>query len=515
MFGTVAGSLIFDTRTDTSGFQRGTKDIGKQTEQLSKSFKRLSKVIVATFSIAVIKEFGTQLIETTADLKALDAQFEQIFKGEEGVDAMKLINEQADELGIHADRLKASFSQFGAQLKGAGMDATQALEGTTNATKLAADAAAFYDVSLETSSASLASFLKGNFEAGDAIGVYTNATQMGTSAQKMYGKSWDKLTEAEKQWLLLDKVSQVYELNGAAGQAAREQDNWANVTENLKSTWGRFLELVGTPVLKTVVEIVKNITDAISELTNFMKDNTATIDTFKLAIEALAVALTAYFVIVSRWTILQKLIGVTVQLEVAMKTFGAALMSPIGQMSIAIGVLVIFIGLLAKLSGAWDSMSGYEKAVSVLGIVAIAAAGAAAAIGALQSAATLGIAAVAIVGGVLAITAAINSAQKKAKAGVKSPSGGYRLPHLASGAVIPANGEFMAVLGDQKYGKNLEAPEGLIRKIIREEVPKFGGSSGATTVILQVDGRELARTTAPYNTGETNRLGTRLINGVT
>jgi len=44
-----------------------------------------------------------------------------------------------------------------------------------------------------------------------------------------------------------------------------------------------------------------------------------------------------------------------------------------------------------------------------------------------------------------------------------------QIPRLARGAVIPANREFLAVLGDQKNGRNLEAPEELIRKIVREE----------------------------------------------
>lgn len=44
-----------------------------------------------------------------------------------------------------------------------------------------------------------------------------------------------------------------------------------------------------------------------------------------------------------------------------------------------------------------------------------------------------------------------------------------KLPRLAQGAVIPPNREFLAVLGDQKSGTNIEAPEDLIRKIVREE----------------------------------------------
>lgn len=43
------------------------------------------------------------------------------------------------------------------------------------------------------------------------------------------------------------------------------------------------------------------------------------------------------------------------------------------------------------------------------------------------------------------------------------------VPYLAKGAVIPPRSEFLAVLGDQKQGNNIEAPESLLRKIVREE----------------------------------------------
>jgi hypothetical protein len=79
------------------------------------------------------------------------------------------------------------------------------------------------------------------------------------------------------------------------------------------------------------------------------------------------------------------------------------------------------------------------------------------------------------------------------------PSGGgtggarnrRRVPRLATGAVIPPNAEFAAILGDQKSGRNLEAPESLIRQIIREEM---GGDSFATVpVVLQLDGETVWR----------------------
>lgn len=57
------------------------------------------------------------------------------------------------------------------------------------------------------------------------------------------------------------------------------------------------------------------------------------------------------------------------------------------------------------------------------------------------------------------------------------------IPRLAQGAVIPPNREFLAVLGDQKSGTNVEAPEELIRKIVREET---GGNSEVVALLQQL-----------------------------
>lgn len=65
-----------------------------------------------------------------------------------------------------------------------------------------------------------------------------------------------------------------------------------------------------------------------------------------------------------------------------------------------------------------------------------------------------------------------------------------RIPYLAQGAVIPPNKEFMAVLGDQKSGNNIEAPESLIRKIVREET---GNSSRKIEVPVYLNRRQIAK----------------------
>ena len=55
------------------------------------------------------------------------------------------------------------------------------------------------------------------------------------------------------------------------------------------------------------------------------------------------------------------------------------------------------------------------------------------------------------------------------------------IPRLATGAVIPPNAEFIAMLGDQKHGNNIEAPEALIRQIVREE-------TGSGNIVINAHG---------------------------
>ncbi len=56
------------------------------------------------------------------------------------------------------------------------------------------------------------------------------------------------------------------------------------------------------------------------------------------------------------------------------------------------------------------------------------------------------------------------------------------IPKLATGAVIEANNPFMAVLGDQTSGRNIETPEKLLRQIYREE----SGNREVVTLLAQI-----------------------------
>lgn len=69
-----------------------------------------------------------------------------------------------------------------------------------------------------------------------------------------------------------------------------------------------------------------------------------------------------------------------------------------------------------------------------------------------------------------------------------------QIPMLAQGAVIPPNAKFLAMLGDQRNGRNLEAPESLIRKIVREESGQNKEIILNGTFIMQLEtGEEFGR----------------------
>lgn len=89
-----------------------------------------------------------------------------------------------------------------------------------------------------------------------------------------------------------------------------------------------------------------------------------------------------------------------------------------------------------------------------------------------------------------------------------------QIPTLASGAVIPPNSEFLAVLGDQKSGTNIEAPADLIRQIVAEEMQSFARDQ-SVTINFAGSMSGLVQALKPYIDSENSRVGRSMIRGIT
>ena len=83
-----------------------------------------------------------------------------------------------------------------------------------------------------------------------------------------------------------------------------------------------------------------------------------------------------------------------------------------------------------------------------------------------------------------------------------------KIPRLATGAVIPPNREFLAVLGDQKQGNNIEAPAAAIEAAVARGMAQYGG--GNQTAILKIGEQELGRIIFKLNKDQTQRVGVQV-----
>ena len=103
------------------------KGSGEQlSNSVSSSFKKIGMAVVAAFSVAKIKEFGQQCIESAAEVNAANSQFEQTF-GTMQSQAESAIQSVANQSGILETRLQGVGTSIYAFAKTTGMDSSSAL----------------------------------------------------------------------------------------------------------------------------------------------------------------------------------------------------------------------------------------------------------------------------------------------------------------------------------------------------------------------------------------------------
>lgn len=266
-------SGMSNAANNANGLQRRIKHTGNAINRFGKSatssFKSVATSVVglaaAYVGVNAIKDLGVSMIEASASAKAMSSQFEQVFATLES-SAETSLARVANQTGILSGRLKGTFLGMAAFAKTTGMDTAGALSLTERATLAAADSAAFYDKSIESVSESLQSFLKGNFANDAALGIAATETTRNAAANKLYGSSFKKLSEDQKQLTLLQMVEDGNKLSGALGQAARETDGLENVLGNLKESWRLVKVKFGDPLLAPVIKSMKKLTDGVLKI---------------------------------------------------------------------------------------------------------------------------------------------------------------------------------------------------------------------------------------------------------
>lgn len=83
----------------------------------------------------------------------------------------------------------------------------------------------------------------------------------------------------------------------------------------------------------------------------------------------------------------------------------------------------------------------------------------------------------------------------------------FSIPALATGSVIPPNREFLAVLGDNKQETEVVSPLSTMKQAMLEAMRESGISDGIITVVVNLDGKEVARNSVKHINNMTRQAG--------
>lgn len=265
-------TLVAKIGLDSKEYEQGIKGAKQGFEKLDTWMVAKAQLIAdgVKRAFSTIADFAKDAVTAAADVAAEKAQFAATFDGIEEA-ANGVLASVSNDTGILATRLQQVGTKAFSQFKGAGIDAAGALSMMDEYTRIAADAAAYYDISLEDADVRLRSFLRGNTEAGDAIGLFTSESQRNSKAVELYGTKWTNLTEAQKQNLMLNVAQEIYDQSGATGQAAREMDGWVNVVGNLQRVWKDVLAVIGAPFYESLTPVVQKLSEFLSDETVQMR----------------------------------------------------------------------------------------------------------------------------------------------------------------------------------------------------------------------------------------------------
>ncbi len=292
------GTIAVENSAANKAIDETTTKAHGSGEKIGNSFTRIGEKSIELgnkmkwVSAGAATLLGT-MVKSAADVKAMNAQFEQTFAGVEDK-ASAAMQRVADSSGIIETRLKGVGTKLYAFAKTTGMDTPQALNMMERSLTVAADSAAYYDRSLDETTESLQSFLKGNFENDAALGLSCTETTRNAAANKLFGKSYMELSEAQKQLTLLQMVEDANKLSGAMGQAARESDGWENIVGNLQEALKQLAAAVGENILPAVTKFAQKATGMIQKFADMSDGQKKFISTLLLIAAAASPVLTIF-----------------------------------------------------------------------------------------------------------------------------------------------------------------------------------------------------------------------------
>lgn len=251
------GSVIIDTRMDTTGVQNGVSAIKQSFNGLGSAVKKIGLLIGGAFAVGKLAQFGKECVELGSNLAEVQNVVDVTF-----TTMSDKVNEFAKNAmataGLSETMAKQYVGTFGAMSKSFGFSESQAYDMSTALTQLTGDVASFYNISQDLAYIKLKSVFTGETETLKDLGVVMTQSALDQFAlANGYGKTTSAMTEQEKVALRLAFVQK--QLSAASGDFIRTSGSWANQVrvmqlqlQSLKATVGQGLINLFTPVLKVI-----------------------------------------------------------------------------------------------------------------------------------------------------------------------------------------------------------------------------------------------------------------------
>lgn len=251
------GSVIIDTRMNTSGVQNGVSAIRQSFNGLGSVVKKIGVLIGGAFAIGKLTQFGKECVELGSNLAEVQNVVDVTF-----TTMSDKVNEFAKNAmtsaGLSETMAKQYVGTFGAMSKSFGFSEAQAYDMSTALTQLTGDVASFYNISQDLAYIKLKSVFTGETETLKDLGVVMTQSALDQFAlANGYGKTTSAMTEQEKVALRLAFVQK--QLSAASGDFIRTSGSWANQVrvmqlqlQSLKATVGQGLINLFTPVLRVI-----------------------------------------------------------------------------------------------------------------------------------------------------------------------------------------------------------------------------------------------------------------------
>ena len=494
---------------------------------------------------APLVALGGKMVSAASDMEENINKVDVAFgKSADGVKAWA--DTATESFGLSKNQALEATSLFGDMATSMGLPQDAAADMSTSLAGLAGDLASFKNIDIEQAMTALNGVFTGETESLKTLGIVMTETNLKQFAEDA-GLVYDEMSQAEKVQLRYAYVMEM--TKNAQGDYARTADGTANSMRTLQASFDNLIALLGSSLLPAITPVIQFITDLlqkfseldpatqkviviigavlaalgpvmsvvggiISVVSTLIPIITAVVGALNPVTVAIGAVIAAIFLLIKNWDAVKAKMQEFDEFlqEIFAKDFTEVFGPVLGEALNAFfqnveniwnSIKQIFNGIITFISGvfagdwekAWEGIKDIFEGV-FKAFEALAKAPLNAVIGAING----------LIGGVESglnkIIEMINGIDFDIPDWVPVFGGksfdinipkvkSVKIPYLAQGAVIPPNAPFMAVLGDQRHGNNIETPEDLLRKVVREESGRNSGNGATYHFVAQLNGQTL------------------------